>query len=209
MRALVVCTALTLIVAPSVAHADPQPSILEAGTLARGEVAVRGGIGLAPGMLGIGVQAAVGLGRVDIVGAASLLPACLAIGDGDVCGLAAGTAGLGAQVALLRGTAFRIDARVHVDAGIAGDLREMGMATVLATTGTRRVRFSVGPAAMEYAEDDSSIDDNGWYLGGVARLAIVQPNGRGLEITGGAAGQLRMVRPNVMPLISISYVTTL
>lgn len=194
----------------SIANATPLPSLVDAGTLERGQFGIRSGLGLGPGMFGFGVQAGVGLRRVDVLASANFLPAlCLNVGFGTACDPTVGTLGFGAQVALVDRSAFHLDARIHGEASYMGDRIGLATATILATTGTRHVRFSLGPALVAFAEQDDPFGQNGWYAGGVARLAVVTENGRGLELVGGAAGQLRMVDPNVLPLFGISYVASL
>jgi len=191
------------------APAPPAPRVvspLEAGSLGRGKVAARIGVGLGNGPLGLGGELAVGLGGVDLLASLGYLPQfCLDLGDlGGGCDPTQVFVGLGAQAKLGETGPVRFGARVKGDASVAGDRVRMIATGVDASTGSAAVRVSVGAVVAGWSEEDDPFGDNGFYAGPEVGVSYLRANAGG-ALTFGYGFPLQG-QPEPLPIVSATAI---
>lgn len=194
---------LLLVVAVSVltqraAHAA-NPS--EPGTLERGDVSLGAGVGFGDRLYGFGALGTVGLGRVDLTASVSGVPRICLGGLG--CDAGDLLAGGGIAVRLARTPRWNLGARLHGQVAWTEERIRIATASLVASTGSEQLRFSIAPTLVGYEEGaDDPFGNNGLYLGASA----------GVQVLGdvvGVEGSIGLAAPitgqdSLMPLLSLT-----
>jgi hypothetical protein len=203
---------LAIVIVPTTAFAAPEPStasLLEPGSLARGQLGLRINVGLGSGPTGIGVEGVLGLGGIDVLASTSVVPPlCIVVGEDKSCSSPDLFAGLGAQARLGRAGPLAFGVRVRGETLVAGGTLSIANGGLVMSTGGDHWRVSLTPTVLGWYEvrpAPAMADENGWYLGGAVGISYSRGNS-GFEVVGGVAAPLSG-QAEALPLASISFFT--
>jgi hypothetical protein len=157
----------------------PIASPMDPGSLPRGRLAVRAGLGVGSGPLGVGAQTAIGLGGVDLLVDTSVIP----FFDDRIKIL-----GGGAQAHLLSAGGFRIGARTQVDVAVdSGPAFLMSASGIAASAGSSSARASLGLVLVGIYEGrgDSRDPEKSWGAGPEIGASLLGGEHLGLGATFG------------------------